>query len=185
MKPITWYNIPEKPDSIFGPLTIFPLQSGVGYHVKPVFNATSYRWNVTDGIFGKSDSTQIKLRFNGDFKTGKVSVTAINDGYGESEPVILEIQSEISTSNPFNQYKTKIEIVQKQNSILLNCHSDQSQKVTVMIFDQWGRTVFKEVFLLYSGFSSKSIHTNILGNGLLIVSIQTENKLITSKIMLY
>jgi len=27
MKPITWYNIPEKPDSIFGPLTIFPLQS--------------------------------------------------------------------------------------------------------------------------------------------------------------
>lgn len=185
MKPVTWYNIPEKPDSITGPATVFPLQSGVGYYVSPVFNATSYRWNVTDGIFGESDSTQIKLRFNSDFKTGKVSVTAINNGFGESEPVILEIQSEDNTSVELNPAETKIKILQEQFSILLNFYSDQSQKVTVVIFDQRGRTVFNKGFLLYSGFSSKSINKNLLGKGLSIVTIKTENELITKKIMLF
>lgn len=185
MKPITWYNIPEKPDSIFGPLTVFPLQSGVGYHVSPIFNATSYKWNLSSGIFGSSDSSQINLRFNDQFEAGKISVTAINNGFGESEPTVLDIQSEDNTSVELNPTETKIEIRQEQNSIFLDFNSFHSQKVTVKIFDQWGRTVFNEVFLLYSGFSSKSINKNLLGKGLSIVTIQTENELSTKKVILF
>ena len=185
MKPITWYNIPVKPDSIFGPLTVFPLQSGVGYHVSPIFNATSYKWNLSSGIFGNSDSSQNYLQFDDQFETGKISVTAINNGFGESEPTVLDIQSEDNTSVELNPTETKIKIRQEQNSIFLDFNSFHSQKVTVMIFDQWGRTVYSEFFLHYSGFSSKSINKNLLPKGLSIVTIQTENELITKKIMLF
>lgn len=185
MKPVTWYNIPEKPDSITGPETVFPLQSGVGYHVSPVFNATSYRWNVTDGIFGESDSSQIMLRFNGDFKTGKVSVSAINDGFGESEPAEQEIRTEENTSGELNLVETKIEIQQEQNSILLNFNSVQSQKVTVMFYNQLGRVVYNELLFLNSGYNSKSIHKNNIGNGLLIVALRTENETITKKLVIF
>jgi hypothetical protein len=185
MKPVTWYNIPEKPDSIFGPVTVFPTQSEVGYQVSPVFNATGYKWNLSSGIYGSSDSSQIILQFGAQFESGKISVAAVNNGFGESEPAELEIRSENNTFAELKPVKTEIEIFQVQNSLFLNFNSVQSRKVTLMIYDQLGRAVFNEVFMLNSGFSSKSIQNNVLGKGLLIISIQTENKLITSKIILY
>ena len=185
MKPITWYNIPVKPDSIFGPTSVFPLQSVVNYQISPIFNATSYRWNLSSGIFGNSDSSQVNLQFDDQFEAGKISVTAINKGFGESESTELTIRAEDNTSVELNPVETKIEIRQEQNLILLNFYSDQSQKVPVMIYDQWGRVVFKSVFLRNSGFSSKSIHKNVLGKGLLIVVVQTENELITRKIIIF
>lgn len=185
MKPISWYNIPEKPDSIIGPTTVLPWQSGVNYQISPIFNATSYRWNLSRGIFGNSDSSKINLHFDDQFEAGNISVTAINKGYGESEVVELEIRSEDNTFAALNHIETKIEILQEQNTILLNFYSVQSQKVPVMFYDQWGRVVFKAVFLLNSGFNSKSINKNALGKGLMIVAIQTENEMITKKIMLF
>lgn len=185
MKPITWYNIPEKPDSIIGPDLIQPAQSGVIYRVSPVFNAVNYRWNLSSGIIGKSDSSQITLQFDDQFKTGAISVTAVNIGFGESEPTELKIKTEDNTFVETTSGISKIEILQGQNYIVMNFISAQYQKVTVKIFDCLGRLVFNEIVSLESGFSSKSINKNVFEEGLFIATFKTENELVTKKIMLF
>ncbi len=185
MKPVTWYNIPVKPDSIIGPTTVFPLQSEVGYHVSPIFNATGYRWNLSSRTYGSSDSSQIILQFGDQFESGKISVAAINNGFGESEPAELEIRTEDNTSVELNRVETKIEIYQEQNLILLNFYSVQSQKITVMFYDQQGRVVYNDLLFLNSGYSSKSIQKNIFRNGLFIIAIKTENEMITKKLLVF
>jgi hypothetical protein len=183
MKPVTWYNIPEKPDTIFGPATVFPAQSGVKYKVSPIDNATSYRWILSTGISGSSESSEIGLSFNEHFQSGKISVTAVNDGFGESDPVELKIKTDDDTFGKTTPVDTKIEILPGQNFILIKFLSVQYQKVSVKIYDQWGRTVFSDIISINSGFDSVSINKNTIGKGLFVISFQFENEFITKKII--
>lgn len=184
MNPITWYNIPEKPDSIFGPALVLPSQSGVSYNVSPVFNVTGYKWNISDGIFGSSDSSQIILQFDDLFKTGAISVTAVNHGFGESEPAELKIKTDDDTFGKTTLVDKKIEILPGQSFIKIKFLSVQYHKVPVKVYDQWGRTVFSDIISVNSGFDSVSINKNKLGKGLFVISFQFENEFITKKIIL-
>lgn len=185
MKPVTWYNIPEKPDSIFGPTTVITSQSEVNYHISPIFNATSYIWNLSSGIFGNSDSSQIILEFDDQFITGTISVTAVNNGFGESEPAKFKIQTEDHTLVEKTPDEIKIEILPEQNLIVMNFLSVQNQKVTVEIYNQLGMKVFGEIISLNSALSSKSINKSFLGRGIFIVSFQFENETIIKKFMIF
>lgn len=184
MYPITWYNIPEKPDSIFGPALVLHSQSGVIYNVSPVFNVTGYKWNFSNGIFGSSDSSQITLQFDDQFKTGVISVTAVNYGFGESEPAEIKIKTNDDTFGKTTPVDTKIEILPGQNFIKIEFLSVHYQKVPVKIYDQWGRTVFSDIILVNSGFDSVSINKNKLGKGLFVISFQFENEFISKKIII-
>jgi hypothetical protein len=185
MKPVTWYNIPEKPDTIFGPATVFPSQSGVKYQVSAISNATSYKWNLSTGILGSSDSSEIVLHFDDHFQAGKISVKAINDGFGESEQEELKIYSDSTTFITKNKFEEGMEIYQNQKSMVVNFNSEKAQNAVVKIYDQMGRVIYNDVFLLNSGLNSKIIDKNIPVKRLAIVELLVGNERIIKKTVLY
>jgi hypothetical protein len=185
MKPIAWYNIPEKPDTIIGPATVFPSQSGVKYKVDEIDNATSYHWILSTGISGSSYLSEIELRFDDHFQTGKISVIAVNDGFGESEPVELKVISNNSTFIPENKIETKFEILQNQKSIIINVNSDRTQNARIKIYDGLGKVILNDEFFLNSGFNSKTIDKNLHFKGLAIVELLTDNEWITKKTVIF
>jgi len=185
MHPINWYNIPEKPDTIFGPKTITSSQFEASYQISPTYNATSYKWFLSGGISGSSDSSEISLGFADNFKFGKISAMAINDGFGESEQVELEILADYNTFNSENKREEDFKVRQIQNSLQLNFNSAKTQNAQIKIYDPLGRVIFNKKFLLNSGFNSTTIDTNIRLKGLAIVELLVGNERFTRKIMCY
>lgn len=185
INPITWYNIPVKPDSIFGPSTVLPLQSDVNYRIAPINNATNYKWILSTGITGSSDSSQINLHFDNDFQSGRILVSAVNDGFGESEPAELKIVSDNNTSVSEKISAQRFRIQQDQISIKVNFYSEQIQNAQIKIYDFQGKVVVDEQVLLNSGFNSKIIDKNITRKGLVIVQLSTRNRGYAKKVMLY
>ncbi len=183
MKPMSWYNIPEKPDSIYGSTTVSPFQTDYTYYINPVPNTTSYKWNFSDGVSGSSDSALINLSFNEHFQTGKVSVTAVHDGFGESEPEELLVSANSSTYIPEKQDVMKVEIQQTPNYIIFKFNLNQPQNVEITVYDLFGRAVYKTRFYVKSGYYSKLIDSkNIDIKGFAIIEIQFGNKHVTKKI---
>lgn len=185
MHPLNWYNVPEKPGTITGPATVNHSQPQVAYKISPVFNATGYKWILSSEMSGVSDSSQIMLQFGNQFKTGKLSVSAINKGFGESEPSEMDIKSEVNTGIEINPYSTKIDVLQEQNVIKFNFQSFNAQKVPVKIYDLWGRVVFSEIFVLNQGSSSQSVQKNFPAKGLFIIVMNVDNEFITKKVLLH
>jgi hypothetical protein len=185
MKAIEWYNIPEKPDSIFGPSKVSLSQPEVIYKVTPIENATSYRWYASPGISGSSDSAAIILHFADYFQSGKISVVAINDGFGESEPVILEVFADNQTLVLESKNENQFEIHQNQEFLYVDFNSGIIQNAIIKIYDPVGRIVLNEKFTVTQGFNSKLIQKNIQFEGLAIVELIVENKRFTGKILLF
>jgi hypothetical protein len=185
MKPITWYNIPEKPDSIFGPTTVSSLQTDYTYFVNPAKNATSYKWNFSEGISGSSDSSFIILHFDEHFKSGKISVTAVRDGFGESEPEETQVSVNSSTYVFDNQNDLDFEIQQTQNNLLIKFHTNQPQNAVVTVYDLLGRTIYKTAFYVNAGYYSKLMESNkIEVKGLVIIELLIGNKRVTKKLVI-
>lgn len=185
MKPITWYNIPEKPDSIFGPTTVSTSQTNYTYFVDSVQNATSYKWTFSEGISGSSDSSFIKLHFEEQFKSGKISVAAIHDGFGESGTEEIQVSVKNSTQISENQNETKFEIQQNQNNLLLKFNSNKPQNAVITFYDFFGRTVYKSAFFVNQGYCSKSIESNNFKfTGLAVIELLIENKRFIKKLVI-
>lgn len=185
MNPVTWYNIPEKPDTIDGPVSVLPLQSEIKYKVLPVWNATEYRWNVSAGITGNSDSTSIMLDFGEQFSVGEISVHAINDGFGESEPVTLLVFADDTTFIAENKIDINFEVFQNRELIQISFSSNRAQQAQFRISGITGREVYNERFQLNQGFQTKSIHKNALWKGVFIAELLTGDQRTSKKIMLY
>ena len=185
MKAIEWYNIPKKPDSIIGSAFVSCTQPNYIYKVTPIDNATSYKWNLSTGISGSNDSSEIKLHFADFFQSGKISVSAINDGFGESDPVILEVFAESQTLVEEIINENQFEIHQNQEFLKINFNSDKFQNAIIKIYDPLGRIVLNEKLIVTHGFNSKLIEKNKLFKGLSIVELNIENKRFTRKILLF
>jgi hypothetical protein len=185
MKPITWYNIPEKPDSIIGPSTVSPSQTDFTYFVNPAQNATSYNWNFSEGISGSSDSSFIILHFDEHFQSGKISVTAVRDGFGESGPEEIQVSANNSTHIFEKQDEMIFEIQQNQNNLLLKFHSNQAQNAVITVCDLFGRTIYNTSFYVNSGYYSKLIDSNnIEVKGLAIIELLIGDKRVTKKLVI-
>jgi hypothetical protein len=181
MHPISWYNVPESPAYIEGSEKIIPPEFDLPYRADSVFNATSYNWSLTDGMFGQSDSSSIILDFDSNFKDGELSVTAFNDGFGESEPVVLEITSEDHTSVYDQHFKANFDIQQSPTSIQIIGHSESSEKAHLRIYNSIGRLLFSEEIVLNPGIFSKSINKSSLQQGLVIIELSCETERFVQK----
>jgi 3',5'-cyclic AMP phosphodiesterase CpdA len=180
---ITWYNVPEKPMEIIGSETVNPLQKSYNYQASPVFNVTSYRWSLSSGISGISDSSQIALSFNPDFQTGEISVTAINDGFGESEPLEMSIKSTGYTSVAKNM-ESKFRIFQDQQDLQIVFYPIQKSEVRIRIYNTLGQLLLQEQFSSQSGISTTTMKKNNSLNGPVLVELLLGNERFTQKIML-
>jgi hypothetical protein len=184
MKPVTWYNVPEKPSGISGPSTISETQQAVNYQVSEVFNATFWRWNLSAGISGTSDSSKIDLQFEPGFQSGKISAIAINDGFGESDPAELEIKADNNTLLSRDQNVSGFKIVQNGQSLRIFCNSKSKTTARLKIYNASGQLLIRDELFLNSGLNSQTIDANIQLSGIVIIELLMGNERIIQKIML-
>jgi hypothetical protein len=185
MNPITWYNIPEPPDSIIGPSVVLPAQTQVEYQVTSVSNATNYKWMLSNGITGNSDSAKIFLNFYKDFYSGHIGVKAVNDGFGESETVEFEIISNPNTLVKESFTKPQLTILQKEMVLQLDFVSDQNETVKIAFYDFQGRVLFEDKILMKSGFNSTIFNKNQFKKGFAIIQVSGKKLQVSKKIVLY
>jgi len=185
MKPIDWYNVPEAPLYISGPEFVTPPQANVMYQLSPVFNATSYKWNLSNGITGSSDTTGIELVFDNTFKSGLITARAVNDGFGESEPVTLEVKSAVYNTVAENTIDSGLIIHQNQQSIQIDYHSDNRSKAFFNIFNSSGMLLYHNEFYLGKGLNTKIVDNHLIGKGLILFELLVENKRLNQKAILY
>jgi len=184
MNPIVWYNIPEKPAQIQGPVIVSTSESAMRYDVYPLNNATSYSWKLSDGISGSSDSSAIDLRFNSNFRTGNIMASAIHDGFGESEPVELEIVAQFTNISE-NKIEKGFYIHQNPNSIQIIYTSDKTENAQLKICNITGSVLFFNNFQLNSGKNLTQIEKNWLGKGIVLIELSVSGKKLVQKAVLY
>ncbi len=148
-----------------------------------MFNTTNYQWDLSDGIIGSSDSSSIFLDFDESFKSGQISVSAVNDGFGISEPAVLEIQSETQTSISEKEVNPGFWIHQNEESIQIFCSSEKKEKAHLKIYNSVGRLLFSDEFQLNPGMNTKSIDKNILQSGIIIFDLSVGTKRNIQKVM--
>lgn len=185
MKPITWYNVPEEPLKIEGPVKVSPLQSAVSYKVSPVFNATSYRWTLSNGISGRSDSSTIDISFADNFQTGQIMARAINNGFGESDPVILNVQS--SGYNAVVEHEMNKELIVQQTlrTIQIIYRSEKRINAQLSIYNLSGKLLYQDESIQDEGLNTTVVDKHLLGKGLVLIKVSFENKHLNCKAMLY
>lgn len=184
MKPVTWYNIPKKPSEIVGPSTISVTQESVNYQVPEVFNATSWRWILSAGISGISDSSKIDLRFDPGFQAGKISAIAINDGFGESDPVEMEIKADNNALLSNDLTVSEFKIVQDKQILQIICNSGNKTIARLRIYNALGQLLIHDELFLNSGLNSQVIYENIHLSGIAIAELLVGKERITQKIIL-
>lgn len=185
MKPITWYNVPEMPQFIEGPAKVSPPQFTVRYKVSPVFNATAYRWDLSSGISGNSDSADIDLHFDDNFQTGQISARAVNDGFGESEPVVFEVQSNNYNSVDGMEIETGLFVQQNLSSLQIVCHSDKRFHSRLRIYNVSGMLLYEDEFFLHVGLNTKVVDKRLVGKGLVLIELSFDNKRLNLKAIVY
>jgi hypothetical protein len=184
MKPIEWYNVPGKPTGIAGPSTISVNQEAVNYQVSEVFNATSYRWKLNAGISGTSNSSKIDLRFDPGFQTGKISAIAINDGFGESDPVEMEIKADSNTLLLNDLSVSGFKIVQDMQTLKIICNSENNTIARLKIYNALGQLLIHDELFLNPGLNTTTIDEHVHLSGIAIVELLLGNHRVTQKIML-
>ncbi len=182
MHPIQWYNVPGAPMQIAGTTKLSLPAYNVKYEVTPVFNATGYLWNLSEGMHGGSDSTSILVDFDGSFQSGEISVRAVNDGFGISESVAVNVEADSLTSVDINELNSKLKLTQNENYIQIEFQSDKTEKAQLRFFDRTGRMLFSEEFDIKPGINSKRVTRNSDFGNFVIMELIFGNRRIARKI---
>ena len=185
LKPVTWYSVPVKPDTIYGPEIISTSQNEAVYRIPAIDNATGYKWQLSKGISGNSDSSQIMVHFDVDFQSGKISVIAVNDGFGESSAVELGVIKDNATFVSENLVGEKFKVYQSQKLIHLDFDSYRNQLAEVRIYNSSGLILYDEKFNVCQSSNSRVIPKKPDFKGLAVVQLLLGDKKMTSKIILF
>lgn len=185
MQPITWYSVPEKPQSIQGPAIVDPPQEAVKYEVVPIFNATTYKWSLGNGIMGSSTSTSINLSFDANFQTGQITASVINDGFGESEPAVYEVQSFGYTAVADQVMGSALKIHQTQQSIQLVFNCEKKSSGRLRIYNLSGSLLYEDNSFLKEGMNTREVDKRLVRKGLVLIELLIGQKQWTQKVMLY
>lgn len=184
MKPMQWYSVPERPDFIDGLEIISTSVSFLGYSVSTVFNATSYLWSLSEGISGSSDSAKINLHFASDFKEGQIKASAVNEGFGISEPAILKIQNENSTGIDDTQTKPELSIFQSGQIIQVRFYSEENAESNLQVFNSAGVLLYQKHIGLTPGLNTHNLSDFASFRGLAILKLQTRNGCFSKKLLI-
>jgi len=173
MLPVYYYAVPEKPDTIIGPVEIIPGTQSISYRTGEIFNATSYRWDLPAGISGSSNISSIQLGFGSDYQFDTISVCAVNKGFGESEPFKLSVKAEGYNSFFLNRENSnlKMNVSSKNNEINVHCLSYKRQTIILSVFDLQGKQLYNERILISEGLSTMNFEFSHEQQGIYLVSI--------------
>jgi len=93
------FQLPGTAGDISGPAEVCEGSEMVLYEIDPVANATHYLWNLSEGMYGSSDSTSILVSFSLFTSDPSVTVTPMND-CGMGMPSSLNIELIIKPDAP-------------------------------------------------------------------------------------
>ncbi len=185
MKSIHYYNVPEKPKQIFGPSKIKANELSITYNVEPVFNATDYHWILSNGMKGVGDSDLINVYFEENFQSGELSVLAVNDGFGESEPAVLLIQRDTLTSANTVKSHSRYFIFQSENYVHLNFTGESESNYILRIYNASGSLLIRRSVMLNQGLNMNIIKKDQLPHGLVIFELTSQKEKHVQKVIVY
>lgn len=185
MKSMEWYSVPAKPDFIEGPVKISTSTPFSGYAVSPVFNATSYLWSLSEGISGSSDSANINLYFDAEFRKGQIMASAVNDGFGISEPAILEIENENYTGFIENKISPEFSVFQSCGIVKIRFYAEEPSESNLQVFNSAGVLLYQKHIGLTPGLNTHNLPDFANYRGLVIVKLQTRNQCFLKKVLIY
>lgn len=185
MNPVTYYSVPDAPQQITGPSVVNPSEGVIRYEVSSVWNATSYKWTFTPGITGISETTFADLTFGGQYQTGQLSVRAVKDGFGESDPVTLKVNASGYTSIDDSEINSTLNMLQNDEFILLNYSSENSINARIRIFHLTGKLLYDQQVDITHGLNTIRINKNQLGKGVVMMNCLLGNHYLNKKIMIY
>jgi hypothetical protein len=184
MKPMEWYSVPVKPDFIEGPEKISTSAPFSGYSVSPVFNATNYLWSLSEGISGSSDSASVNLHFDNDFQKGQITASAVNDGFGISEPAALEIQNENYTGFIENKIDPEFSIFQSDRIVQIRFYAEENTESNLQVFNSAGVLLYQKNFSLTPGLNTHSFSELANYRGFVILKLQTKSYCFSTKTLI-
>lgn len=185
MKPVIYYSVPSAPVQLKGPEIVNPPEGAVRYEVSPVFNADAYKWTFTAGVSGSSDTTFALLAFDNSYQAGRVSVKAVKDGFGESDPVTLQVNASGYTSIDASGFSSSFSIQQNEQFIFLNHRADKRSTVQIKLFDLTGRLLYNRSTTVDDGINTIRIEKDLLGKGVVLLDYRSDGKHLNKKIALY
>jgi len=183
MHPINWYNVPEKPEKITGPERVIASGTSLLYSADPVENATSYLWSFSNGINGSGNSVSVNVNFDATFQDGKITVKAVNDGFGESDATELEIKNGNTATMAKNSLDKSLRVYQSLKAVNVWLNSDRSELGLIKIYDLSGRLLLEEPWHLTSGENVKTISGADFHPGLFLLQFISESRQISGKMV--
>jgi hypothetical protein len=156
MQPVQFYDVPEKPDTIIGPVEIIPDTIGVAYQTDEIFNATSYRWKLPKEVSGTSIGNSIQVDFSSGYQYDTIKVYAVNNGFGESDPFELLVKAEGYNSVTINgvKYPFEMNIISDGGEVTLQIQNRERQPLNLSVFDLQGKCLHSERYLMPEGISN-------------------------------
>jgi len=185
--PLEYYSVPPAPDSIEGPGEVTPGSTGVVYSVPEVFNATSYVWELPEGLTGSSASVSIFANVDPGFTEGILSVKAERDGFGAGPPAMKSVQAKatsvgtgyadgspgiegtnpgIGAGNP-----APVQFHREEGALIVKVNGQAGEEIHIRIFDSLGRLVRSEKRHAEGNSFELRIPEQVLPRGMILISI--------------
>lgn len=184
LHPIFWYNVPQNPEKITGEKNVFSSSSPYQYDISPVENATSYQWRLGTGMTGTSDSASIEVSFDENFQQGKISVTAVNDGFGISDPVELTVNAGKTDVSPNLAGNSMVAIYKSVDNWMIRFSANEPELVSFELFDLNGRIQASERMLCQLGDNTIRLKSGNLHSGIFVLRIVSAQTVFTRKVIL-
>ncbi len=181
--PVEYYSVPPAPDTIQGPGEVTPGSTGVVYSVPEVFNATSYIWELPEGLTGHSISGSIFADVHPGFTEGIISVMAERDGFGAGAPALKTVQAATtgiaggsfgnsdSRAGEAGHYPGPFRFREEGEFIVGEFIGPGREAVHLRIFDSLGRVVWTEKWYMEENPLGLRIPEQELPKGILLISI--------------
>jgi hypothetical protein len=183
---IEFYSVPPATGAIVGPELVFAGSSNIEYTVPEVFNATSYIWELPEGTSGTSTSDTIALNFNFDFAGGNLSVQAAREGFGSGPDTSLMIRAGITPVELNDEDSLSVQVNFKENNdyltIGITCFN--GDVLTIRLFESGGRLIKSEKIVTVGEYTEIQIDKKDLSKGILFLSISTQTKHVTEKLVI-
>lgn len=174
---IGYFSVPGVPGAIAGPTEVEGGSTGIEYSVAEVFNATSYLWELPEGLSGSSTTNHLLADADSLFAGGTLSVRAERDGFGHgpaSELWITATDPPVGIHGKDAKQVTGaplVELLRSDGRLVIQTRGLDGGQLTVRISDSLGRLVWeRQVDVPGDGFQL-GLETDLLPDGILVISV--------------
>ena len=178
-------NCTSKPDatgSISGNINVMPGETDLTYSIPAVSGAASYEWMLPTGITGTSTTNNILVSIASSFKGGIIQVKAINlCGESTSKVTIQTIAGleKLNLNDSFNAYFNNA-----TDELIINATIDKTSNIIVTLLNSVGQEIYNQKYPSYIGEFNSNINLNRFQTGVYILKMDTNQGIISKKIVL-